>query len=83
MDKYCKECFASAPRHSSTCSKASEDQVRSSIKFYKRRNIELENWLNQANNRAMMWEGKFRIVKHENNKLRSKLWKIKQQDGAE
>lgn len=43
----------------------------------------LERVIKRQNELAQMWQGKYAIVKHENNKLRQRLWYQRRRDTEE
>lgn len=70
----CSECGSyDAESHLHTCSHASRETLLKTIAAGKEVVNKYAEWLRRSQEQVTFWQGKFRIVKHENNKLRSKL----------
>lgn len=82
MKKICPECFSfdvadqcpDTPRHTWKCSQATKDDFVAWIKLEKKEVRNCHKRFHDQIARAVAWEGKYRIVKHENNQLRKKLF---------
>ena len=80
MKELCEECkiwdmrqtHPYRPQHRLTCSKASIYDFKCWLEIEKERNSSLTKQLKIQTENAARWEGKYRIIKHENNKLRKK-----------
>lgn len=75
----CKECGSyDNERHHPYCSKASDEQkIRGYLDYYEawlRENAERNKMYTRLSKDITFWQGKYRIVKHENNKLRKALY---------
>ena len=70
----CPLCGAYGGHHHWKCGKATTNDLRQVIKYLEEKNKSTSEYTQKAHERAILWEGKYRIVCHENNKLRKKLY---------
>jgi hypothetical protein len=84
MSEKCEECgayYKSTPKstHAVNCSRNTPEQLRTLLDLYYNDWIRMQSSASDVRKRmvaiAMRWEGKCKILKHENNKLRNKLYR--------
>ena len=68
--------------HSGECPLRTADDLRTEIEYLRKQLILYDKISRNANERAHLWEGKYRIVKHENNVLRRKLRRQAESEGG-
>jgi hypothetical protein len=79
---YCEECKAVRGQHSGYCSRQTLEQAIASYKSLAARySSEADRYgkgMEHLREQVTLWQGKFRIVAHENNRLRAKWRKGKE-----
>lgn len=69
--------------HSPLCPRGSAEQKTRQLSSYVARNRKLAEMWVRARDNALMWHGKWAIVKLENNRLRQKLARLTKREKAE
>ncbi len=80
----CPECkYKARHGHADYCSLIDLEAAKGWMANFRDQVARERKWAHQANGRAERWEGKFRIVKHENNQLRKKLAAAAKTEGGQ
>jgi hypothetical protein len=72
-NKQCDECGAFRGQHSVQCSMATIDQLRQALNIANNKADWSQSYNYKHHEQALLWKGKWQIVKEENNVLRKKI----------